>query len=550
MTVTEDAPAAAPASSEPTSPAPAATGLVSIIGAGDHKVVGRVWMAAALVHLVLAGAAALWVAVLRIDAEQLAADAPDFFAQAFTFRSIAGVFLFLLPLTIGLATIVVPLQVGASTLAFPRAAAAAAWAYLLGGGLIMGAYAIDGGALGDDTDGVRLFTLAFLLVVVALAVAWICIATTVIALRAPGMSLRRVPLFSWASLVAATVWTVTLPVLAGVVVIAYIDLRYGGAAGFITGGGAATLYSRIAWVFGQPAVYAFGIPVLGFIGSVVPVFSSTRHAQHRVAMGCIGAFGALAAGAWVVPAFGADPTPWLYELPWVAVSFAILLPMLGLLGLWALTLRQGQPRLESPLLFAGVAGTMLLVGLLAGALQAIEPLETLVDGDSTSLYGTTVTTSVASYLVLAAAIAALGGIVFWAPKILGRQVHEAGARLVSLLLLAGTVLWSFPDIISGLLGQSFVPGVVPADNADTIKALNTVSAIGGGLLALAVVAFLALLIGALRSREDVGDDPWSGHTLEWTTSSPPPVGNFPSLPTITSEAPLYDARHQPQEASA
>jgi heme/copper-type cytochrome/quinol oxidase subunit 1 len=550
MTVTEDAPAAAPASSELTAPAPSATGLASILGSGDHKVVGRLWLVASFVHLVLAGAAALWVAALRIDPEELSTNAPDFFAQAFTFRSIGGAFLFLLPLTLGIATLVVPLQVGAATLAFPRAAAAAAWTYLLGGGLVIGAYAIDGGPFGDDTDGVRLFIVAFLLVVLALLVAWICIATTVIAMRAPGMSLRRVPLFAWSSLVAASVWMLTLPVLAGVVLITYIDVRYGGSEGFISGGGAVTLYSRIAWVFGQPAVYAFGIPVLGFLGSVVPVFTSTRHQLHRVAMGLIGAFGALSVGAWALPAFGPEPTPWLYEAPWVAVSIAILVPVLGLFGLWALTARQGQPRLASPLLFGGAAGLMLLVGLLAGAVQAIKPIKTLVDGEGASLYGTTVTTSVASYVVLAAAIAAFGGVVYWAPKIVGRQLQEAGARLVALLLLAGTVLWAFPDVISGLLGQSAAPGVVPADNLDTIKALDTVSAIGGAVLALATAAFVALLIRAARSQDLPGDDPWSGHTLEWVTSSPPPLGNFAALPAITSEAPLYDARHQPQEADA
>ena len=196
MTLTEDAPAAAPASSSPPGPAPAATGLAALLGSGDHKVIGRLWMSAALVHLVVAGAAALWVAALRIDTERLASDAPDFFAQAFTFRSIGGVFLFLLPFGIGLATLVVPLQVGAPTVAFPRAAAGAAWTYLLGGALVISAYAIDGGPFGTDTDGLRLFIVAFLMVVLALAVAFICLATTVVALRAPGMALTRVPLFA------------------------------------------------------------------------------------------------------------------------------------------------------------------------------------------------------------------------------------------------------------------------------------------------------------------------------------------------------------------
>ena len=94
------------------------------------------------------------------------------------------------------------------------------------------------------------------------------------------------------------------------------------------------------------------------------------------------------------------------------------------------------------------------------------------------------------------------------------------------------------------------PGVVPTDNLDAIEALDVVSAVGGGILALAGLAFGALLVGGLRSRVEAGDDPWTGQTLEWATSSPPPVGNFPGLPPITSEAPLYDARHQPEEATA
>ncbi|MFL6205631.1 MAG: cbb3-type cytochrome c oxidase subunit I [Acidimicrobiales bacterium] len=546
MTVTEDAPAAAPAVSQPTATTPAGTGLAATLGTGDHKVIGRIWLAASLLHLVIAGAAALFVAVLRIDPADLD---NDFFAQAVTLRSIGGAFLFLLPLTIGIATLVVPLQVGAYTIAFPRAAAAAAWTYLLAGGLIIGAYAIDGGPFGSDTDGVRLFVVAFLLLVLALAVAWISIGTTVLALRAPGMTLRRAPLFAWSCLVSATVWLLILPVLAGMVLVSYVDLRYGGANGFLTGGGAISFYGRISWAFSQPAVYAFGIPVLGYVGSVVPVFSRTRHQQHRAALLLIAAYGVFAAGAWAVPAFNADPMPWLYEAPWVGVSFLVLAPVIGLLGLWGLTARTGSPQLASPLIFAVASLLMLLAGLAAGAVQAIEPIKTVVDGDGVSLFGTSVTLSVASYIVLAAAIAAFGGVVYWAPKIFGRLVPENGARLVAAVLLVGTVVLSLPDLISGILGQPGFAGTVAPDNTDQIQVLNTISAIGAGLVALASAGFVLLVVGALRSKELPGDDPWAGHTLEWTTSSPPPVGNFASLPEITSEAPLYDAR-RPEDVPA
>ena len=550
MTVTEDAPAAVTASSEPPAPTPAASGLAATLGSGDHKVVGRLWMVAALVHLLLAGAAALAVAAEKIDLSGVDLVDADWFDQLVAYRSIAGAFLFLLPFTIGLAMTIVPLQVGASTLAFPRAATAAAWTYVMAGGLLVASFLIDGGPFGGEVDGIRLFVAAFALVLVALAVGWLCVVTTVVSLRVPGLSMVRVPLFAWSAFVAGTVWLLALPVLFGVTVLAYLDIRYGGGGGFF-GGGEETLYARIAWAFGTPSIYAFAIPALGVVGSVVPVFAQTRHQQHRLAQGLIGAFGALSVGVWALPGYGDEPFAWLYEGPWVVVSFAIVLPVLGLLGLWALTAATGRVTLGSPLLFGVASVLMLLVGVLAGAVQAIEPLETLVDGDgSAPLYGTSWSSSVAGYVVLATAIALMGAAVYWAPKIAGRTVAEAGARIVALVLLAGTVLWAFPELIAGLLGQPAFPLIDPSDNVSTIEALNIATLLGGLLLALGVAGFLGLFAAAARRDETPGDDPWNGHSLEWATSSPPPVGNFASLPEITSEAPLYDARHRSEEGTA
>jgi len=549
MTVTEDAPAAVSAPSEPPAASQATPGLAAILGTGDHKVVGRLWIMAALIHALLAGIGAVLVAAERIDLASLDVIGSEWFAQVYTYRSLAAGFLVIMPLTIGLATAIVPLQVGASTLAFPRAAAASFWAFLLGSGLLVGAYSIKGGPGGTDVDGVRLFVVALALVLVAEVLAWICIATTVIAVRIPGMSLARTPLFAWAALVAGAVWTIVLSVLGGIVVLAYLDVRYGGGNGFF-GGGDSTLYARIAWVYDTPTVYAFAIPALGFVGSIVPVFTGTRHERHRIAQGLIGAFGALSVGVWAMPGFGQNAYPWLYEAPWVGVSVAIVVPLLGLLGLWALTAARGSVRLSSPLLFGVASALMLLVGVLAGAVQAIKPVKTIVEGPGTSLFGTTWTTAITDYVILAALIAALGGVVYWSPKLLGRTMAEAPARAVALLLLAGTVLWSFPDLVAGLLGQSAGASGLPADNRSTIEALNTASTIGGAILALAGVGFVIAVLRAVRSDAVPGDDPWSGHTLEWATSSPPPAGNFSSLPTVASEAPLYDARHRTEEGTA
>ena len=543
MTVTADAPAAAPAS-ESTAPAPVPTGLAAILGSGDHKVIGRLWLVAAMVHLVLVGTVSVLVSAEGIDSSKFDVLGADWIVQADTFRLLGLGFLFLLPLTIAVATVVVPLQVGASTIAFPRAAAASAWAFLIGGGLVIGAYAIHGGPGGSDADGVELFVVSFGLVVVALLVAWICIITTVLTQRAPGMGLRRVPLFAWSTLVAGSVWALTLPVLVGMSVVSFLDVRYDG---FLSGAEGA-VWGRISWVFGTPSVYAFAIPVLGFVGSVIPVVFQTRHQLHRVALGLIGAFGALTVGVWTLPTLD-GLTPWLYEGPWIVVSVVAIVPVLGLLGLWALTARQGRMAFSSPLLFAVVATLLLLLGLAAGAVQAIKPIETIVDGPGVPLHGTSWWFGTMGFVSLAAVAAMIGAVVYWAPKILGHTFGEAGVRLVALLVLVGTVVNAGAELAVGLLGQPASAAVGPTDNVSTIETLNLVSTIGVGILVLAGALFILLLFKAATTGIDPGDDPWSGHTLEWATASPPAAGNFTSLPEVASESPLYDAR-RPQEADA
>jgi heme/copper-type cytochrome/quinol oxidase subunit 1 len=543
MTVTADAPAAAPAS-EPTAPARVPTGLAALLGTGDHKVVGRLWLGMSLIHLGFVGVASALVSAERIDSSKFDVLGHHWAVQGDTFQFISLAFLFLLPFTIAVATVVVPLQVGAATIAFPRAAAAAAWAFLIGGGLLIASYGIDGGPDGTHTRGTLLFVVAFGLVLVAQLVAWICIATTVIALRPLGMRLTRVPLFAWSCLVAAAVWSITLPVLGGMAVISYLDTRYGGFLHL----GSGSIYGRIAWVFGVPAVYALAIPVLGFVSSVIPVFFQTRHQQHRQALGLVGAFGILSVGAWAVPSLD-GATPWLYHGPWVVICFLALVPLLGLLGLWGLTARRGRLSFASPVLFAAFSLLLLLLGVAAGAVQAVKPLKTIVSGPGSSLHSTSWSTAVMGLVALAGVTAMAGAVVYWAPKVIGRRLADGGAALIALLLFLGTLLSTVPELVAGLLGQPPTATLAPAQHVTTIEHLNLVATIGDGVLILAGVLFILLVVKAAVGRDVEADDPWSGHTMEWATSSPPAPGNFGELPRITSEAPLYDARHA-QEVGA
>jgi heme/copper-type cytochrome/quinol oxidase subunit 1 len=545
MTVTEasrDA-AAEAASASPTPSAPP-TGLAAVVGSGDPRTIGKLYVGTSLLFLVASGVVAALVDLELADASGSGIFAADTAARMFTLHATAALFLGVLPLLVGLATAVVPLQVGASTVAFPRASAAAYWVWLVAGGIVVASYAIDGGPFGTELDAVSLYVAGLGAVAIALFVATLSVVTTVLTLRAPGMSLRRTPLFSWSMLVGGSVWLLTLPVLGGLLILTYLDIRYGQQ---LLGGGGG-VWDRVAWLFWQPTLYVVAVPALGIVADVVPVFAQRRHQRHRAAMFLLGLLAAVGFGAWaqVGVGFDGEPTaPWLFEGPWVAVSFLAIVPVLGLFGLWNLTLATGRVKVSTPLILAQLGALAILLGVAAGGATAIDALD---------LDGTTWMTGQAVLVLGGALIAGLGGVAFWAPKLYGKVLPDAAVRLGATVLFLGALVAGVALAVAGAFGQARTADArtltaesgtiagVPAGDLDTVEVLNLVAGVG-----LAVMVLGGLLVGLalLARRRDggPGDDPWNGHTLEWATTSPPPVGNFAELPEITSEAPVYDARH-------
>jgi heme/copper-type cytochrome/quinol oxidase subunit 1 len=529
----------APAGPVPSTPP---TGLAAVVGSGDPRTVGKLFVGTSLLFLLMAGVVAVLVGFERVDLSGFEVLDSDVVRQVFTLQSIAAVFLGILPLLIGLATAVVPLQVGASTVAFPRASAAAYWTFLASGGVVLAAYALDGGPFGNDGEAVALFVAAFIALLVALAVATVSVVTTVLTLRAPGMSLRRAPLFSWSMVVGGTVWLLTLPVLAAVMLLVYVDLRYGQQ--FL--GGSDGVYDRIAWSFWQPTLYVFAVPALGIIADVVPVFARRRHHRHTTAMALIGLFGALAFGAWAQIGFSvdgqSDPTDWLYDGVWIAVGFLAVVAVVGLLGLWAATLGRGQVRLGTPLILALFAGLLIGGGVAAGAVTVIEEANVLT---------TTWASGQEILMVLGTLVAAAAGLAFWAPKIYGKLLPDGLVRLGATLLTIGAGVAAVAYGIAGLYDQprSIAASLDGVSEIDTVETLNLVAAVGLLVAVAGALAVVGALLAPKRGRA-VADDPWEGHTLEWATTSPPPVGNFATVPEVTSEAPLYDARYTAASTAA
>ncbi|MGH9184289.1 MAG: cbb3-type cytochrome c oxidase subunit I [Acidimicrobiales bacterium] len=521
---------------DPTTAQRPAGGLVGLFGTGDHKAIGRLFIGASTLFLALVGTTGVLLGAERLQVGTLDVLDTDSFSQVYSLHWVSTIFLFVLPFLLGIALVVVPLQVGARTVAFPRAAAASFWLWLLSSGLVLAGYAINGGLFGGDYDGVSLFLAAFAVLIVALCLTTVCVVTTVLTLRTTGMTLDRTPLFAWSMLVAGSVWLLTLPVLFGLVVLSYLDWRYG-VTGDPTEFGRAT-FDRFRWAWEQPQIWVYAVPALGLAADVAAVFAGARQRNRGVLMGAIGAAGVLGVGAWT---FTRPENPNLVEEAlFVAVAVAVVLPVLAVLGGVGQTLMRGKMKLGSPLVFALTGLLMVLTGAGAGALGAIEALDLQfrVGGE------TTWSTGVFHYVVGGTVLVAIGGLHHWASKLFGRPLREGPAKLAATLGVLGTIGLALPELIAGALDQT---AVLPQSARDGVEALNLVSLVGGGLLVLTILIVVLNVIGSLSRRgydEAVDADPWEGQTLEWLTASPPGPGNFAELPVVTSAAPLLDQRER------
>jgi cytochrome c oxidase subunit 1 len=543
MAITETSPTEmAVASTAPSSThasiVPTPQGLAGVLGSGDHKTIGRLYIGFALLFGV--GALAMG-AYFGIDA--MATDHQSNAFLGFTLSQLGLVFLFLLPLFIGLATAIVPLQVGASTIAFPRAAAAAFWAWLLSAVLLIVSYvpAVDGGINAQAKDGNVLTLLALGGVVIALLFGTVCIVTTVVALRTSGMTLDRVPMFSWSMVVAGGMWLLTLPVFLGNLVLVFVDAKYGAPVKY---GVDFNQWGQLAWVFSQPQVFVYAIPALGIVADVVATFARGRQPQRGVVLGAIGFFGALGFGAYVQPSFNGGI---FHDWPFVLQSMAIVLPVLMFLGGIATVLRKGKPKFAGPFVLGLVAVLLLLLAVLAAApfgvgrlglqsvsdvLRANQNLRVATRSTPIYLWG------VSGLVIAAAAASAIAGLFYWAPKIAGRKLADGLGTLLGLGLLVAGLLLGLPFILLGVANK--VDGL--ADSANAFYAMSVGgAALAAAVLVIAFVLFVAARAAVIGGGDTAAADAWGlGQSLEWACDSPPAPGNFGELAEVTSPQPLLD----------
>ena len=518
----------------------------------DHKRIGRLYVMFGMLGMIATIVVNVIVSVERVDGTDAVLDEKTW-SQLFDAQRIGLVFGALLPIAMGLCLAVVPLQLGARTLAFPRLAMLGMWMWF--GGLVLTVIAIanDGGSLGLDTDMVDLYYASLGLMAVGVTASAGALATSVLTTRAPGMTMRRVPFFSWSALVYALGIILAMPVLVGTLTYLFVDHRYGSREAF---GGNVGVIGWASWIFTQPATFLFAIPAVGVFADLLPSTFGKRTPARGVMFTGISLIG--------VAAFAGVTQQNIQGLPWagsgvdlddagdkfrdlVPYSLFNVLPAVGaaiilLFGLFLAKPEKGsRPRATAAFGFAFFGFGMVLVGMLGNLLYAVDDL---------ALQGTVFEEATLVFIVYGAVLALIGGLIHWSPKLHGISLSTRALLPLSLLGVFAVMLAAFPHYIAGFLDQ---PAGFRYDDSD-LQIWNVLVLIGHVLFGLTVLSFF--FVGALAHRRGTDDesddqtgDEENGQTAEWLTSSPAPVDNFDELILVTSAEPMLDVQHRQLEGS-
>jgi heme/copper-type cytochrome/quinol oxidase subunit 1 len=517
---------------------------VEIATSADHKDVGRMFIAGSLGFLLVAMTE--WILMrLQLAIPENTMLKPEFFNRLLSLYGETAIFLFAIPLVVGLAYYVVPLQIGARTTALPRLGQLAFWLWAAGGATLYASLMWT-----PPESGVNplppLSSLAFapsdgadvwLGSVGLICLGFICFAINMVAtlrnMRAPGLAWRRLPPFAWAATVGSWLLGVISVVMLGAVAMLMFDRNVHGIFFEGDAGGSPLLWQHLSWIFFSGAYMLIVIAAFGAIAEIVPAFSRQPLFSREAVMASLAAVAVLGTLAWMQNMYS-DPIGigWSYfamamamltVIPFGLVLFNLIATMLG-----------GSIRLRAPMLYGVGAIAMIATGL-AGELG-----QSAV-GVAWQLQNTTDATASTHFALVGAAV--FGGFAalhYWFPKMTGRTLGENLGRIAFWTILIGLNVAFLPLILAGLQGQ--VVDVYKFYAGTGVSADNLVATIGSFVLALGVMLELTNVVLSLRSGVRAGHDPWGGTSLEWLAESPPPPHNFDLLPDVRGPEPLRDIR--------
>jgi cytochrome c oxidase subunit I len=527
-------------------PAPLSSLVHSLVTTVDHKKIGLMYIVMAIVFLVIGGVEALlmrWQLLFpRYDFI-----GPDAFNQLFTMHGTTMVFFMGMPILIGIANYMVPLQVGARDMAFPRLNAFGFWVTLLGGLLVYFSFATGGApAIGwfayspltertfARSAATDFWCLGLIVSGTGTVAAGVNFLATILAMRAPGMTLRKIPFFTWTMLWTSVQIVLVMPPLTAGLIMVLLDRNLGAHFFDTQNGGSALFWQHLFWFFGHPEVYILILPVFGMISEIVPVFSRKVLFGYEFMAAATAAIAFISMGVWAHHMFtvGMSRTA---DLFFVASSLLVSIPTGIKFFNWLATMYGGRILFASPMLFAFGFLSMFLIGGLTGIMLAAAPFDFQL-ADSYFLIG-----HFHWVLIGGTLFGAFAGLYYWYPKATGRMLSERLARWHFWLLYIGFILTFGPMHISGFLGMPRRIYTYEVDRGWDFW--NQLTTFGALLQAPSYAFFVYNVVVSLWKGRPAGNDPWDAWTLEWTTSSPPPSYNFEQVPEVHSRRPLWDIKH-------
>ncbi len=512
----------------------------------DHKTIGYMYLITSFVWFGLAGIMALVIRAELFSPELGVVQSLEQYNQLFTMHGTIMLLLFATPLFAGFANIIMPLQIGAPDVAFPRLNALSYWLYLFGGLIAAGGFLTPQGAASFGWFGYAplstttyspgvggdLWVFGLTLTGFGTILGAVNFITTIITMRAPGMTMFRMPIFTWNTLVTSLLVLMAFPPLASALFALGSDRRLGSHV-FDPEHGGAVLWQHLFWFFGHPEVYIIALPFFGIITEVIPVFSRKPVFGYKGLVYATIAIAALSVTVWAHHMYATGAV----LLPFFALmTMAIAVPTGVKFFNWIGTMWRGKITFETPMLWAIGFLVTFLFGGLTGVILASPPLDFHV----TDTY---FVVAHFHYVVFGTVVFAMfAGFYFWWPKFTGRMLDERLGKIHFWTLFFG---FHATFLIQHWLGVMGMPRRYPVyAPEDGFEWMNQVSTVGSVLLAASTLPFLWNVYRSARGPLVTVDDPWGyGNSLEWATSCPPPRHNFVSLPRIRSERPAFDLHH-------